>query len=41
MVDLGKLATLKKQLVDATDFFEVYGYFMDHFGHQPELMTLG
>ena len=41
MLDLGKLATLKQRLLDATDFFEVYGYFMDHFGQQPELMTFG
>jgi hypothetical protein len=41
MVDLGKLATLKKRLLEATDFFEVYGYFMEHFGQEPELRTLG
>jgi hypothetical protein len=41
MLDLGKLATLKQRLLEATDFFEVYGYFMDHFGQRPELMTLG
>jgi hypothetical protein len=41
MLDLGKLATLKQHLLEATDFFDVYGYFMEHFGHRPELMTLG
>jgi hypothetical protein len=41
MIDLRKLADLKRLLVEATDFFEVYGYFMDHFGQMPELMTLG
>ena len=41
MLDLGKLATLKQRLLEATDFFDVYGYFMEHFGHLPELMTLG
>jgi hypothetical protein len=41
MADLQKLAKLKRLLVEATDFFEVYGYFMDHFGQTPELMTLG
>ncbi len=41
MVDLGKLATLKQRLLDATDFFEVYGYFMEHFGQHQELRTLG
>jgi hypothetical protein len=41
MVDPGKLATLKQRLLEATDFFDVYGYFMEHFGQQPELVTLG
>jgi hypothetical protein len=41
MPDLQKLATLKKLLVNATDFSDVYAYFMDHFGQAPDLMTLG
>lgn len=41
MADLQKLAQLKRLLVEATNFFDVYGYFMDHFGQTPELMTLG
>jgi hypothetical protein len=41
MLDLGKLATLKQLLVDATDFGDVYGYFMDHFGTSKELVTMG
>ncbi len=41
MADLQKLAHLKRLLVEATNFFDVYGYFMDHFGQSPELMTLG
>ncbi len=41
MVDLQKLAELKRLLVEATDFSSVFGFFMDHFGEQPELMTLG
>lgn len=41
MLDLRKLADLKRMLVEATDFFEVYGYFMDHFGEKPELLKLG
>jgi len=41
MADLQKLVKLKRLLVEATDFFDVYGYFMDHFGQTPELMTLG
>jgi hypothetical protein len=41
MLDLGKLAGLKQLLIDAKDFGDVYGYFMDHFGRSPELVTLG
>jgi hypothetical protein len=41
MLDLGKLTELRRLLVEATDFFEVYGYFMDNFGENPELLTLG
>ncbi len=41
MIDLGKLADLKRLLVEATDFFEVYGFFMDHFGEKPEMISLG
>jgi hypothetical protein len=41
MVDLQKLAELKRLLVEATDFSDVFGFFMDHFGEKPELMTLG
>jgi hypothetical protein len=41
MLDLRKLVDLKRLLVEATDFFEVYGFFMDHFGEKPEMITLG
>lgn len=41
MLDLGKLVDLRRLLVEATDFFEVYGYFMDNFGENPEMLTLG
>jgi hypothetical protein len=41
MLDLEKLGTLKQMLVEATDFSDVYGYFMDHFGEDPELMAMG
>lgn len=41
MTDLQKLAELKRLLVSATNFADVFGYFMDHFGEKPELMTLG
>jgi hypothetical protein len=41
MPDLKKLITLRQRLVEATDFSDVYVYFMDHFGQSPDLMTLG
>ncbi len=41
LIDLQKLAELKRLLVSATDFSDVFGFFMDHFGEKPELMTLG
>jgi hypothetical protein len=41
MLDLAKLADLKRLLVEATDFFSVYGYFMDNFGENPEMLRLG
>ena len=41
MIDLGKLVDLRRLLVEATDFFAVYGFFMDHFGENPEMITLG
>jgi hypothetical protein len=41
MVDLAKLVELRRLLVVATDFFQVYSYFMDHFGENPEMMSLG
>ena len=41
MPDLKKLVTLKRLLVEATEFSDVYGYFMDHFGQSLELMTFG
>jgi hypothetical protein len=41
MPDLKKLIRLRQLLVEATDFSDVYSYFMDHFGKSPELMSLG
>jgi|SRR5580704_8282443 hypothetical protein len=41
MLDLGKLATLKALLVEATDFGDVYDYFMDHFGASLEIVKAG
>jgi hypothetical protein len=41
MIDPQKVPELKRLLVEATVFSDVFGYFMDHFGDKPELMTLG
>lgn len=41
MLDLKKLDTLKQLLVDAKDFTDVYGYFMEHFGSEPAFAMLG
>jgi hypothetical protein len=40
-MDLGQLATLKKKLQTAREFSEVWRYFMDHFGEDPDFMALG
>jgi hypothetical protein len=40
-VDLTLLATLKDKLVNATDFSEVFHYFLDHFGCDPDFIALG
>lgn len=41
MPDPNKLATLKRLLLEAKDFSDVYGYFLEHFGNSPKLMTFG
>lgn len=41
MPDLRRLTHLRQLLIDATDFSDVYGYFMDNFGEAPELLTMG
>jgi hypothetical protein len=40
-MDLTKLATLKEKLVSAKEFAEVWTYFLDHLGENPEFMALG
>jgi hypothetical protein len=40
-MDLSKLATLKTKLLTAGNFGDVLGYFLDHFGEDPEFMDLG
>jgi len=40
-MDLALLATLKQKLVNATQFSDVFSYFLDHFGEQPDFMGLG
>jgi hypothetical protein len=40
-MDLSLLATLKDKLVNATEFSDVWRYFLDHFGEDPEFIALG
>jgi hypothetical protein len=40
-MDLTRLATLKQKLQTAREFSEVWRYFMDHFGDDPDFMALG
>jgi hypothetical protein len=40
-MDLSKLETLKEKLVSAKDFSEVWTWFLDHLGENPEFMGLG
>jgi hypothetical protein len=40
-MDLSKLATLKKKLIEGTDFGQIYTYFLDHFGENPEFFDEG
>jgi hypothetical protein len=40
-MDLSKLATLKVKLLTATNFGEVLGFFLDHFGDHPAFLDLG
>ncbi len=40
-MDLSKLATLKAKLATAKDFGDVLGYFLDHFGEDPDFLKLG
>jgi hypothetical protein len=40
-MDLNLLDTLKEKLVHARDFSEVWAYFFDHFGEDPEFIACG
>jgi hypothetical protein len=40
-MDPSLLATLKEKLADATDFTDVWTYFFDHFGEDPEFINAG
>jgi hypothetical protein len=40
-MDPSLLATLKQRLVNATDFSDVWTYFLDHFGEDPAFLALG
>jgi len=40
-MDLKLLDELKEKLGGASNFFPVYEYFLDHFGENPEFISLG
>lgn len=40
-MDLSLLATLKETLVHATNLSDVWTYFYDHFGEDPQFIALG
>ena len=40
-MDLTLLATLKDKLIYARNFTQVWEYFMDHFGEDPDFIALG
>jgi hypothetical protein len=40
-MDLTLLATLKDRLIHAENFTQVWEYFLDHFGQDPEFIALG
>lgn len=40
-MDLAQLETLKQKLLQAREFQEIWAYFMDHFGEDPDFMALG
>jgi hypothetical protein len=40
-MDLALLETLKQKLLQAQEFQEIWEYFMDHFGEDPDFMALG
>jgi hypothetical protein len=40
-MDLTLLETLKDKLVHATDFSDLWRYFLDHFGEDPGFIALG
>jgi hypothetical protein len=40
-MDLSRLQELKTKLIHDKDLFPVWGFFLDHFGEDPEFMELG
>jgi len=40
-MDLSLLASMKEQMAQATQFSDVWSFFLDHFGEKPEFMALG
>lgn len=41
MMDLTRLRTLEKLLHEAKQFYDVWDYFLEHFGEHPEFIALG
>ncbi len=40
-IDQERIATLRKKLAEATDFLELWEYFLTHFAENPEFHELG
>lgn len=41
MLDLAQLIVLKDKLINGSDFSEVFRFFLDHFGENPEFHDIG
>lgn len=40
-MDLTLLATLKDKMIHGTNFTDIFTYFLDHFGENPDFIALG
>jgi hypothetical protein len=41
VMDLRRLTTLKQKLIEAKNFSEILGFFLDEFGNDPDFISLG